>query len=78
MDKTYSQSKKARSTLITQAGIALMVGGVLVASGGDPVKAEGLTQAVMPLATLFITAGIGHVLIQGGVDGVKASKGSEK
>ncbi len=78
MEKTYMQSKKAKSTLITQAGIALMIGGVLVASGGDPSQAEGLAKAVMPLAMLFLGAGGTHIVTQGVVDGLKAVKDSEK
>ena len=78
MDKTYMQSKKAKSTLITQVGIALMVGAVLVASKGDPVQAEGLAKAVMPLAMLFLGAGGVHVTAQAVVDGLGASKEPQK
>ena len=77
-DKTYMQSKKAKSTLITQAGIALMVGGVLYASGGDPMKAEGLASAIMPLAALFLGAGGIHVGTQAYNDGQSITASSEK
>ena len=77
-EKTYTQSKKAKSTAITQAGIAVMIIGVLVVSGGDPEKAKGLASAIMPLAALFLVPGGIHVGVQGAIDGVKASKSPEK
>lgn len=77
-EKTYGQSKKARSTAITQGGILVMIAGVLYFSGGDPVKASGLATGIMPLAGLFLAAGGVHVMTQGAVDGIKASKPSGK